>query len=311
MNKTDTRTLKKKHRIELVMQEAGERFEADPKYPNILRSTVTPGLIVNTNMQAYELTRPGVRKTDSGDVIAWLRSRYSWSFTTALKFLQKRPPDPADERVIRVRQSNAKTAFEQSDYVIETVLYTDPVTGRQDRGYSINYSIMDALQKRALDLWHDAYKYFNKRSDEVWDKLQNYPSRFKPVIDFEVDKCANCETPFDWQAGAVAYAEEKSEFITIYGESDEEINGRNIDFTGQMAETDELFIDQGFVICEKCMRGIYAPHYKALLLCYRSACRREEAREEEHRQKERERAKERTEYLEYELPTMGEPPPDV
>lgn len=317
MNKTDTRTLKKKHRIELVMQEAGERFEADPKYPYILKSIVTPGLIVNTNVQAYELTRPGM-KTESGDVIAWLRIRYSWTFATALKFLQNRPPDPIDAEVAKVEKKRKTVVYQQSDYVTITNIHTDPITGAQSYAVHYNDALMDDLQKRALELWRDAYKYFDKSSEELWGKLQNFPSRFKPVIDFEFEKCANCETPFNWQAGTVAYAEEKAEFITIYGESDEEINGGHIHFAGQLAETDELFIDQGFVICEKCMRGIYAPRYQALLLCYRSARKRKEEREEERRQLEREIARElaleeerEQERLELEYMLALEVPPDA
>lgn len=246
-------------------------------------------------------------KAEAGDVIAWLRSRYSWTFATALKFLKNRPPDPMEAQVTTVRKKRKEIDFQQNDYVTVSNYSINPETGAESYGISYNYAIMDDLQKRALELWRDAYKYFHKSGAELWDKLQTFPSRFKPVIDLDIDKCANCETPFDWQAGAVAYAEERAEFITIYGESDEEINGGQIEFTGQLAETDELFIDQDFVICGKCLRDKYARHYKALRLCYRSARRREEAREEERRQEEREREREeerereRLEYLKYDL----------
>lgn len=273
MNKSDIRTLKDKHRLELVMQEAGERFEADPQNADILKSVVTPGLIVNVRMQTYELGRPGLRN-ESGDVISWLRSRYSWTFATALKFLQNRPPDPIHAQITKVRKKRKPIEHPHSEYVTISNTYTDPVTGSQSYAINYNESIMDDLQKRAFDLWRDAYKHFDKGSDELWDKLQSHPRRFKPVIDFEIEKCARCETLFDWEAGAIAYAKEEAEFITIYGESED----GKIEVTGQLTETDELFIDCDFVICESCMRT-YLKQYRALRLVYRSAKRRKERRE--------------------------------
>lgn len=286
MTTKEIKDLKARHRLELVMQEAGERFEADANNPDILRGAA--GLVVNTRMQTYEITRPG-ENVESGDVIEWLKSRYSWSFAMVLKYLRKRTPDPiqAEQPKAEKKQRSVPT-YTQSDYAVISNYYINPITGEESYGMDFNYSIMDDLQKRALDLWHDAYKYFDKSSDEVWDKVSNYPSRFKPVIDFSIDKCANCETPFTWKEyGAIAYAEEREEFITVCGESED---GK--EFSGQLVEADELFIDQDFIICEKCLRSIYAPHYKALRLVYRSARRREKAAEEEHRQIEREQAEE-------------------
>ncbi|MBI5951779.1 MAG: hypothetical protein HY865_08985 [Chloroflexi bacterium] len=286
MTPKEIKDLKAKHRLELVMQEAGERFEADPKSPDILRSA--SGLAVNTRMQTYEITRPGA-KVESGDVLAWLQVRYSWSFAMALKYLQKRAPDPRQEVHPRPARGKRSTiTYQQSDYVTVSNIYTDPETGAQSYGSNYNYNIMDELQKHALELWSGVVKYFDKSSDEVWQKILDYPSRFKPVIDFDVEKCANCEKPFNWQAGAIGYAQEKAEYISVVGCSDVD----KVDITGNLAEVDELFIDQDFVICESCLRGIFAPRYKALRLVYRSARRRKKAAEEERKQIERERAEE-------------------
>src|SRR5689334_18308685 len=96
-NKDDIRALKTKHRLELVMQEAGEIFEANPANAEQWVSRSTPGLTVDILRQIYEIKFPG--KDESGDVIAWLKRRYSWTFGMAVKFLQKRPADPKRQEV--------------------------------------------------------------------------------------------------------------------------------------------------------------------------------------------------------------------
>jgi hypothetical protein len=92
-NKDDIRLLKSKHRLELVMQEAGEIFEVDAANPDQWKSKNTFGLTVDTRRQMYEIKRPGM-DTEAGDVLAWLQRRYTWNFPMAKKFLQRRAPDP-------------------------------------------------------------------------------------------------------------------------------------------------------------------------------------------------------------------------
>jgi hypothetical protein len=92
-SKIDIGSLKAKHRLELVMQEAGERFEIDPADPDQWHSLTTGGLSVDIRRQRYKIEMPGM-DPKSGDVIAWLKHRYAWSFSMAISFLQSRAPDP-------------------------------------------------------------------------------------------------------------------------------------------------------------------------------------------------------------------------
>lgn len=275
MNKKDIQALKVNHRIEIVMRESGETLEADDKHPEILRSRITPGLVVNTKTQTFELIGSD-KKTKNGDVLTWLQHSYSWSFPMALKYLQSRTPDPKQEAEL-IRGKVNPIVFDQNDYLTATHVYSDPITGRLDIAWNVNYDIMDDYQKKAFDIAHDwIVKHFGKSSRELWDEMEQYPHRFKSLVDFSIDKCACCEKPFHWhQIGTVAYAQERSEFVTIYGSSED----GSIDFTGQLVEADELYIDQDFVICEKCLREVYAPRYTALRLCWRSARRREKGQE--------------------------------
>lgn len=291
MNKDDIRILKSKHRLELVMQETGESFNVDAAKPDQWHGTITHGLTVDIRRQAYEFKKPGM-DIEAGDVLTWLQRRFNWSFAMAINYLKKRPADPKRETQPAKVKSYKQKQFQQSDYLTVSNIYTNPETGAQSYSTSYNYLIMDDLQKRALNLWHDAVKYFDKSSDEVWNKLIDYPSRFKTVIDFSISKCANCETPFNWKEwGAIAYAEEKAEYVEVYLTGDHD----HIDIGAELS-VDELLIDQNFVICEKCLREIYAPRYAALKLVYRSACRRKEALENEQRRYARESEHERMEY---------------
>jgi hypothetical protein len=58
MNKDELRALKARHRIELLMQEAGEAFEVDAKNSDVWRSTITYGLTVDIRRQTYEINLP-------------------------------------------------------------------------------------------------------------------------------------------------------------------------------------------------------------------------------------------------------------
>lgn len=256
-NNDDIRLLKIKNRIELVMQETGENLEVDTAKPDLWRSKNTPGLSVNVTRQLYELARPGM-DTESGDVIAWLRSRYGWSFRKAKTYLENRKITKHEAAlVVKVAKAerNTKAKNKSNDY---------------------NYDGMDAWQEAALETagaW--VTKYFDKTSGEIWQTLSKMPNRFKQVIDFRIEKCAHCETPFNWQVfGTFAFAQEESEEIDINFLSDNE------DESAYVYIDEKVFIDVDFVICEKCARGFYAKRYRGLRLAFRSAIRREKAEAE-------------------------------
>jgi hypothetical protein len=253
-NKEDIRLLKSKHRLELVMQETGENLEVDAAKSDLWRSKNTPGLSVNVTRQLYELARPGM-DTESGDVIAWLQSRYGWSFRKAKTYLE-----------------NRKTTNHEAALVVK-VAKAEKNTKAKNKSNDYNYGGMDAWQEAALETagaW--VTKYFDKTSDEIWQTLIKMPNRFKQVCDFRIEKCAHCETPFNWQVfGTFAFAQEESEEIDIYFESDNE----DLDLYVYIDE--KVFIDVDFVICEKCARGFYAKRYRGLRLAFRSAIRREKA----------------------------------
>lgn len=280
--KEDIRALKAKHCIELVMQEAGERFEIDSANPDQWRSLVTPGLIVDIRRQMYELSRPGM-EIESGDVIAWLRRRFSWSFTMAIDYLKKRAPDPKSKTQPAKIEKRKSKQIQQNDFATINHIYTNPENGSRSYGVTYNYDLMDDFQKCAVDIvgnW--VTKYFTNSSDELWRTMEDCPHHFKKIIDFEINKCANCETPFDWKDPAIfAFAEEEKKYLDII--SDDE----NAEY---MRTDEDIFIDTDFVICEKCLRGKYAPRYKALRLAWRSALNREETEREEQRQRDHEAA---------------------
>lgn len=288
-NKEDIRVLKSKHRLELVMQEAGEVFEVDAEHSDQWHSKTTPGLTVDIRRRLYEIKKPGM-DSETGDVLAWLQRRYGWSFGMAVKFLQSCPPDPKSEtQPAQVAKAKKKVMPLSSEYVIKTVLNKDPITGRQDYGIEYRYDLMDDLQRRALDAAGDwVIKYFTKSSREIFEKMNEYPHGFKQVVNFEIRKCAHCEKPFSWQAVAeIAYAQEVVKWIGVAVSIEEgEVMGNLTADDGE--EIDKLPIDADFVICEECLRKIYAPHYMALDLCRRSARRREEVAEKERRRIERE-----------------------
>ena len=304
MTKEEIRILKSKHRLELVMQDFQEVFEVDAAKPDQWHSKTTPGLTVDIRRQMYEIKKPGM-DTEAGDVYDWLQRRNAWGLSMAFKYLKKRAPDPKQKTRPAKLAKGAKNQdqLKKSDFVTITNLYTDPETGAKSYGIKYNYEIMDNLQQRALDVAGDwVIKYFTKSSNEIWQKINELPRRFKMIVDFEIEKCARCETPFNWKSiGMFAYAGEEEKYPDFYADCDD---NENLEISVNMA--DPIFCDVDFVICEKCLRGEYVPRYKALRLVWRSALRREEAREEEQRQRdheawieaerERERAEERMDF---------------
>ena len=261
MTKEEIRALKKKHLLELVMQEAGEVFEVNPANPDQWQSTITPGLFVDIRRQIYEIKLPG--KDESGDLFEWLKRRYSWTFGMVINFLQKRPADPKTKEPIKSTKKTKVKINLNDEWKMVSHIYTDPITGSKSYGIKYNREAMDELQKKAFEIADEwILDYFSKPSYELFSEIIEFPHRFKRTVDFDIEECANCETPFNWSnAETSAYACEENEYL----------------------ETD-------FVICEKCLRAKYAPRYRALNLAYRSACKRDEAWQEAERQRELEKA---------------------
>lgn len=178
-NKDDIRALKANHRLEMVMQGTGENFEADSANPDHWKSTITPGLTVDIRRQLYEIKRPGM-DTEAGDVIAWLRKRYTWTFTQALKFLQKRPLDPK-------RSEAAQPARAESFQ-----------------------NTVDEDEEKPLDRWQEeALEIAGKRIREYftwgWYSLVTYleDTRIEPTHAPGVTHCGRCEKRIDWQVEKV------------------------------------------------------------------------------------------------------------
>lgn len=307
MTTKEIKDLKAKHRLELVMQEAGERFEADANNPDILRGAA--GLVVNTRMQTYEITRLG-ENVESGDVIEWLKGRYSWSFAMALKYLQSRAPDPIQTQQVKAEKKSKPSRKDLNDY---------------------NEPPLDKWQEEALELAGEKIrKYFTWDSYSLIMYLDEV--RIEPVY-MPIEKyCIRCEEPINWKIEKIrqmdtdhgntifrhvhigqipvkAYAIKKRINVSYFGlegskdlidfykeaeinkEMQEKITrliANSID--GLIEETGALFVDdEDGVVCEKCAWKEY-DFQIALSLCRKSARAREKAAEEERKQFERERA---------------------
>lgn len=292
-NKEDIRLLKSKHRLELVMKETGETFEVDAEHPDHWHSRITPGLTVDIRRQLYEIKKPGM-DTETGDVLTWLQFRRTWKFAMAIRFLQSRPPDPIQEAQPVKAKKTKQPQPQQSDYVVTSNEYVNPETGERSRAFNYRYDLMDKDQQAALDLcpgnedW--VIKHFNKSSRDMWYVMNEYPHRFKPVIDFQIEKCAQCETRFNWQdVRTVAFAQETQRWVNVIAENGDQTVEVEGQITADDLPVDELFIDDNFVICEKCRAQKYV-RYQALVLVRRSARKREEAIAQEQRLIESERS---------------------
>lgn len=178
MTKTQIYELKKKHRLEIVMQEAGEAFEADPKNSDLWRSTITPGLVVDLRRQSWEINVPGMDKK-SGDVIEWLKLRYSWSFGQIIKYLSRRPTDP--------KRKDPPRALKQEQMLPEA----EPV---------------DDLQAHALELAGDRIRgYF---SWSFWELVLYLDEiRIEPVHAPDITHCGRCDKRLDWYGEAQKHLE--------------------------------------------------------------------------------------------------------
>ena len=238
-SKTDIRELKSRHRLELLMRDTGERFEANG---DEWRGVETPGLLVDLERQTWRIQRAGV-ETAGGDHFEWLKFRYGWNFGMSLRYLKSRPSDPEVRTVVPDKISRS----------VETVddLGLEPI---------------DELQQKALALAGDSIRDLfssSYSSGEILRLLSIWPSRFLNIVDFSVDACSECGKEFDWQKpGTLCYLEQ----FLDYG-------GEDIDSD----EAKIFFLDnnnlQGFV-CDDCVqeKGRY---YLAMRYCFFSAVNRE------------------------------------
>ena len=273
----------KDHHIENVMQELGETF--NKSNPEKWIGLVTPGLMVNIGKGTFELMRGG--KTFSGDLYDWLSKVKGYSFTAPIgkpsisRLLSNRKPDPKRKTQSAKITKSKQNQIQQNDYEIIAHDYIHPITGIRSYAGSYNYEIMDEYQQRAIELVKDKWvtKYFASSSDSLYYLMRDYPHRFKQTIDFSIEKCAHCETRFNWQSSnTCAYAKEEERTLEVVS---------NDKGAASMETYEAIFVDADYVICAECMRGYYAPRYLALKLVRKSALKREEAQEEEQRQRGR------------------------
>ena len=310
-NKDDIRLLKSKSRLELVMQETGERFEVDKANPDLWRSGVTPGLTVNIGRQMYEIKKPGM-DTEAGDVLTWLQSRFNWSFAMAIMYLKKRPADPKSETQPSKKINPIIREGEDEDEV----------------------KPLDAWQEKALLIGGERMrKYFSWS----WLSLAMYmpETRIEPTHAPNETRCGRCNERIDWHIektlkpvfisgnqcfervheGPIptrAYSikrridcsslgiEGSKELKDLYAEANlsEALQKRITmsianSFDALLEVTGALFVEEeDGIVCTKCAWREY-DFQVAIALCERSARRRNDAEYEEQHQRDREEARER------------------
>jgi hypothetical protein len=278
-NKDQIQLLKSKHRLECVMQATGEVFKVDEASPDQWHSTVTPGLVVDTRRQLYDIQKQGA-DTEAGDVFTWLQRRFNWSFAMAIKYLKNRPADPKRET-----QPVRTTKAERKHNAL--------------RVESGNQQALDHWQEEALEMAGAKIRpYF------LWSvsELVLYVSelRLEPVHAPGETHCGRCGERIHWKiekskqpvllAGhaafkrvhvgpipVVAYAIKRRFDLSDLGfEIQKEIKEafRNLDDSGALflEETDN-------VICEQCAWREY-DFQAALQLCIKSAWARSKAQQE-------------------------------
>jgi hypothetical protein len=302
MTKDDIRELKNKHRLELVMQESGEVFEPSSADPDHWLSTITPGLSVDIRRQIYEIKQPG--KDESGDVIAWLKRRYSWNFGMVIKFLQKRSADPKRQNIPPSKKTKK------------------PKKANSLEGKS---KPIDQWQQRALEIGGERIrKYF---SWSHWDLiLYTDETRIEPAYAPDITACQRCERKLDWLKASenslaqipVAHGYQLQRVgpipIIVYSIKRRlKISDLGLSGNEQLEDafdqlTDELGAlfaeEEDGIVCEKCAWDEYDLQI-ALSLCRRSARIREQAEEEEQRKRamedwlesERQKAREQEELI--------------
>ena len=292
MKTVDTRGLKAKHHLEKVMQELGEKFQANGEYWD---SQTTPGLRVYLNQQAYEYQRPGMDK-ESGDVISWLRHRFNWSFKQTITYLKKRKPDPASDEFRRAPNREVRSLVETFQATTLLSEFSDPekeASGLYEEcvacldGKTHHYYLLkpvDALQERALEIGGEKIRdLFTWTSKEILLEKELQPSRFIPVQDMDISTCDECGNPLEWwwkQKPHYVHQEKASPGMT--GIAWEKV--RVIEEPQVYAFEYELF-EETFSICENCKRKMIN-YREAMDLLYRSARKREREAlsKEEHRE---------------------------
>ena len=244
-NKDEIRALKSKHRLELVMQETGESFTVDSSDTNQWRSIRTPGLVVDITRQSYKISKPGM-DPEAGDVIAWLQSRYNWTFNQAIKYLEARAPDP-DLRALHPAEVESQN---QQIYHAE------------------DKQPLDRWQKKALKIGGDEVrKYFSNTWYEIFQLMGNLPTQFMPIIAIDIDECSECGDHFNWEdPKTTAYLFQGSDF-----------NGEDMPLDERNKFILDIYIEG--VICESCKRKKIS-FYQALSYCGHSARQRAKAETE-------------------------------
>lgn len=283
MKKIDARVLKEKHRLELVMQEFGEQFEISS---DRWRSKTTPGLVIDTRQQKYERQLPGMDKV-TGDLFAWLKWRFGWSFKQTVAYLQKRNPDSKQDAqpgpIKSDEASIAKYQSQSSEYPDEekesSGLYECGVGYRNGKTYF--YYLLkpfDGWQERALEIGGEEMReYFTWKANDLLLERDKQPSRFLPVQDMEITICDECEKTLEW------WWKQKP----TYGYKETLTPGCDGVVWKQIRIIDEPQVyafeyerhGEIFCICENCKRK-KINYREALDLLYRSARKREAANRE-------------------------------
>ena len=239
-NKTDTKALKKTHRLELVMQETGEEFEVGLKE---WRCLTVRDLVVDIQRQTYRIEHPGL-PVEEGDVIAWLQFRYGWSFKMALTYLEKRKPDGPRLKV--EEKANVKEREKTGGYIPQ------------------NSGTLDLWQKKAIELDGEGIRiYFSEQhsSYELIQLLGAQTARFTELIASDVDECEECGKEFYWED----QSERAYQAFHFWDEGETEDN-RIAAFL--------YTLDSTGIICFSCMRK-KVNSVLALKCCIKSASRRE------------------------------------
>lgn len=305
-NKEDIRVLKSKHRLELVLQEAGEVFEVDAEHSDQWHGKITPGLTVDIRRQLYEIKKPGM-DAETGDVLTWLQRHYTWKFAMAIRFLQNRAPDPKQKT--QPAKSKAKII-------------------RNDEDES---KPLDQWQERALQIGGEGIREYFSWS---WLSLAMYmpETRIEPTHAPEITHCQKCDERINWhfektertvyisgnicfkyvhegEIPTLAYSikrkidlsvlwmEGSRELKEFFDEAklsealQEKITGAIASpFDGLLEVAGALFVEEeDGVVCKKCAWAEY-DFQIALALCKTSAYRREEVEAEEQRQRDHEAA---------------------
>gem|GEM_PF-4167525 len=194
----EKRVLKNKHRIEMIMQEAGEVFEQDPRLPDILISLTTIGLTVNIRKQVFDLLN------QSGDIFTWLMQRNSWTFSQAVRYLQKRPADSVRSVPLSTNNVSKKlTGHERKDRAPnneEADLYTHQIQLNGNKTIHIYYrKPVDIYQEKALEVNGDKMcGYFSWKWEELIELRDLQYHRFTPVQDLSITHCDDCGRNISW-----------------------------------------------------------------------------------------------------------------